>query len=158
MKLEKISNLVLYILSAIIVLSFVAFFLIGYDNMEGDKNAPVLTSYLLFLQYGMVVIAAVLMLWSLFVNARKSSGSDELKSTGIPGSKIIIFTCALTVVSMVVGLLLGLNEEDFTTSSGTFTPASMVTLVDVFMWAIYILAIASVLAVVASATGIFNKK
>ncbi len=158
MKLEKISNFVLYVLSAIIVLSFVAFFVIGYDNMEGDKNAPVLTSYLLFLQYALIAIAFILMIWSVVVNARKSSGSDEIKSTGIPGTKIVIFTCVLTVVSMVVGLLLGLNEEDFTTSSGTFTPASMVTLVDVFMWAIYILAIASVIAVVVSATGIFNRK
>ena len=43
MKLEKISNYVLYGISVFIVLSFLAFFLIGYDNMEGDKNAPKLT-------------------------------------------------------------------------------------------------------------------
>ncbi|MCD7720718.1 MAG: hypothetical protein LUC86_05225 [Prevotellaceae bacterium] len=158
MKLEKLSNYVLYAISAIIVLSFLAFFLIGYDNPEGDKNAPMLTGYLLWLQYALGIIACVLMIWSVVVSARKSSGSDEVKMTGIPGSKIVLVTCAITIVSMIVGLLLGLGEDDFTTSSGSFTPGYMVTLVDVFMWAMYILAVVSVIAVVISATGIFVQK
>ncbi len=158
MKLEKISNYVLYALSAIIVLSFLAFFLIGYDNPEGDKNAPKLTGYLLYLQYALGLVAFALMIWSVVVNARKSSGSDEIKSTGIPGTKIVLATCAITIVSMIVGLLVGWNEDDFTTSSGTFTPGYLVTLVDVFMWAMYILAVVSVIAVVLSATGVFTKK
>ncbi len=158
MKLEKISNYVLYALSIIIVLSFVAFFLVGYDNMEGDKNAPMLTGYLLWLQYALGFITFVAMIWSLVVNALKSSGSDELKSTGIPGSRIVLCTCAITVVSMIVGLIIGIGEDDFTTSSGSFTPGYLVTLVDVFMWAMYILAVVSVIAVIVSATGIFTKK
>ena len=157
MKLEKISNYVLYAVSIFIVLSFLAFFLIGYDNMEGDKNAPKLTGFLLFVQYFLGFAAFGLMLWSVVVNARKSSGSDELLSTGIPGSKIVLFTCAITIVSLVVGLVVGLGEEDFTSSSGVFTPGYMVTVVDMFMWSMYILGIVSVVAVIVSATGIMKK-
>ncbi len=161
MKLEKISNYVLYALSAIIVLSFVAFFLIGYDNMEGDKNAPKLTGYLLFLQYGLGVIALGLMIWSVVVNALKSSGTDERKATGVPGSKVVLFTCAITIVSMAVGAIIGFvdpgNAEGFTTSSGSFTSAGMLVLVDMCMWSMYILAVVSVVAVIISATGVLKK-
>ncbi len=158
MKIEKISSYVLYAISAIIVLSFLAFFLIGYDNMEGDKNAPKLTGYLLFVQYALGVIAFGLMIWSLVVNTLNSSSKEQLQSTGIPGTKITLFTCAITVISMLIGLLLGIGEEDFTTSSGTFVSGGMIMLVDVFMWAIYILAAVSVIAVVISATGVLSRK
>lgn len=157
MKLEKISNYVLYGISIFIVLSFLAFFLIGYDNMEGDKNAPKLTGFLLCVQYLLGVAAFGMMLWSVVVNARKSSGSDEIKDTGIPGSKIILFTCVITVISLVIGAVLGLGEEEFVSSSGVHTPGYMVTLVDAFMWSMYILAAVSVVTVVISATGIMKK-
>ncbi len=158
MKLEKISNYVLYAVSAFIVLSFVAFFMIGYDNMEGDKNAPELTGYLLFVQYGLGLLALGLMIWSVAVSAKRSSGSDEKKTTGVPGSKIVLLTCLITIVSLAIGLVFGLGEEAFTTSSGNVTEGYMVTVVDAFMWSIYILSAVSVIAVVLSATGVLNQK
>ncbi len=158
MKIQNISTYVLYGISALIVLSFLAFFLIGYDNMEGDKNAPMLTGYLMFLMYGLGLAAVVLMAWSLVANGRKSSASDQIKATGIPGTKIVIATCIITILSMVVGLILGIGEEDFTTSSGSFTPGYLVTLVDVFLWAIYILSLVSVICVIVSATGVLTRK
>lgn len=157
MKLEKISNYVLWGVSAVIVLSFLAFFLIGYDNMEGDKNAPQLTGFLLVLQYLLGVVTFVLMAWSVVVSARNSSSADEKKTTGMPGSKVILFTCVLTLVSLAVGFVIGLSAEDFTTSSGVYTPASMVQLVDTFLWAIYILSGASLIAMVASSIGLLKK-
>ncbi len=162
MKIEKISNYVLYAISIIIVLSFLAFFLIGYDNMEGDKNAPKLTGYLLFVQYALGVIALGLMIWSVVVSAMKSSGGDETKASGVPGSKVVMFTCAITVVSMVVGAIIGFvdpsNADGFTTSSGSYTSAGMLVLVDMCMWSMYILAVVSVIAVIISATGVLNRK
>lgn len=158
MKLEKISNIVLYALSGLIVLSFLAFFLFGYDNMEGEHNAPKLTGFLLVVQYLLTIGAFAAMLWSVVVSAKKSSGINERLTTGVPGKKIILFATSATVISFIIGLLLGLGEEEFVTSSGMRTPGYMVTLVDVFMWSIYILSTISVVAVVVSATGVLAKK
>ncbi len=158
MKLEKISKYVMGFLSALTVLSFVAFFTIGYDNFDGKNNAPQLTGFLLVVQYLLAIGGFLLMMWSVFVSARKNSGIDEKDTTGIPGKKITMFTIIVTIVSLLVGLVLGLGEEDFTTTSGVFTPGYMVTLVDVFMWSIYILSVVSVIAVVIAATGVVSKK
>ncbi len=162
MKIQKISNCVLYVISAIIVLSFLAYFFIGYDNMEGDKNAPVLTGYLLFVQYALVAITFVLMVWSLVVNSLNSSAKEQLASTGVPGTKITLFTWSLLILAMIVGAVIGFvdpaNAGGFTTSSGSYTSEGMLVLVDVCMWSMYILAGVSVIAVVISATGILNRK
>ncbi len=158
MKLEKISKYVMLSLSIFCVLSFLAFFTIGYDNFDGKNNAPQLTGFLLVVQYLLAIGGFLLMLWSVAVSLRKSSGIDEKETTGIPGKKITMFTVVVTIVSLVVGLLDGLGEEDFTTTSGVFTPGYMVTLVDVCMWSIYILSIVSVAAVVLAASGLLSKK
>ncbi len=158
MKLEKISQCVMFALTAVIVVSFLAFFTIGYDNFDGKNNAPELTGFLLVVQYLLAIGGFLLMMWSVFVSARKNSGTNEMDTTGIPGKKITLFTVLVTIASLAVGLVLGLGEEDFTTTSGVFTPGYMVTLVDVCMWSIYILSIVSVGAVVVAATGVLSQK
>ena len=45
------SYYVLYACFAIIILTFAVFFGYGYDNMEGDYNAPVCTEGLMWLMY-----------------------------------------------------------------------------------------------------------
>lgn len=157
MKIEKLSNYVLWSVSAVIVLSFLAFFLIGFDNMEGDLRAPQLTGFLLVLQYVLGIFTFALMGWSVVVSARNSSSADEKKTTGIPGSKVILLTSLLTIVSLAVGFVVGMGAEDFTTSSGVFTPASMVQLVDTFLWSIYIMSVAALLAMAASSIGLLKK-
>ncbi len=157
MKLEKISQIVMGVLATLTVVSFLLFFTVGYDNFDGKNNAPQLTGFLLWVQYLLAIGGFLLMMWSVFVSARKNSGVDEKETTGIPGKKITLFTVLVTIASLAVGLVLGLGEEDFTTTSGVFTPGYMVTLVDVCMWSIYILSIVSVAAVVVSATGVLRK-
>ncbi|MCF0159974.1 MAG: hypothetical protein HUK02_08740 [Bacteroidaceae bacterium] len=156
MKLQKISNLALYIASGLTVLMLLLFFLLPWEQ-EGDKSVPVFTSPFLIFQYLMVFATAGLVIWSVVRSAQNSAGADEKKTTGIPGKKIIIFTSILTIISLVVGAVLGIGEEDFTTTSGVFTPGYMVTLVDAFIWSIYILAAASAIAVVVAATGVLTK-
>ncbi len=158
MKLEKISQCVMGVLSAVIVLSFLAFFTIGYDNFDGKNNAPKLTGFLLVVQYLLAIGGFLLMLWSVWVNARKNSGTDEMETTGIPGKKIILFTAGITIFSLLVGLLFGLGEESLTTTSGVFVDAIWVTVTDICMWSIYIMSIVSVIAVVVSATGMLRGK
>lgn len=158
MKLEKISNSVLYAIAGLIVLCFVLFIFVGYNDMdEAGRNAPRLTDALLWLQYLLGLATAVLMVWSLIKSARNSAGGDEKEVTGISGSKVVLFTFVGTIVAFVLGYVCNLGEEPFTTSSGVTTSSGMVTVVDAFMWAIYILALVSVVAVVVAATGVMTK-
>ncbi len=158
MKLEKISNNVLYAVCGVIVLVFLLFFMVGYNNIDEAGNvAPKLTNLLMGLMYLLGVVTFCLMIWSLVKSARNAAGSDELESTGIPGSKIVICTAVITLIAFVLGWVLNLGEEPFTTSSGVTTSATMVTMVDAFMVAIYILAIVSIIAVVVAGTGVMTK-
>jgi hypothetical protein len=54
-------------------------------------------------------------------------------------------TAAITIVAFVLGWVLNIGEDAFTTSSGVTTSGTMVTMVDAFMVAIYILAIVSII-------------
>lgn len=161
MKLEKISNNVLYAVCAIIVVVFILFFAVGYDNVDveiaADKNAPTMTNLLMILMYLLGVATFCLMIWSLVKGARSAAGSDEKETTGIAGSKIVMATAAITLVAFIIGYVFNLGEEPFTTSSGVTTSGSMVTLVDAFMVAIYILAIVSIISVVVAGTGVMTK-
>ena len=158
MKLEEISNNVLYVVCAIIVLCFLAFMFIGYDNYdEAGRVAPKLTGMLLFLQYALGIVTFILMIWSVIRGAKNSGGSDEKTTKGVPGKKVILFTSVVTILAFVLGLVFNLGEDAFTTSSGVTTSGTMVTVVDAFMWSIYILFFVAVCAVVLSATGLMTK-
>lgn len=161
MKLEKISNNVLYAVCGLIVLVFVLFFCVGYDNVDmeiaADKNAPLMTNMLMILMYLLGVATFCLMVWSLVKSARSAAGSDEKEATGIAGSKIVMCTAAVTLVAFIIGYVFNIGEEPFTTSSGVTTSSAMVTLVDSFMVAIYILALVSIVAVVVASTGVMTK-
>ena len=158
MKLEKISNNALYAVCGIAVLCFLLFFCVGYGNTdEAGRTAPLLTDLLLGLQYVLGVVTFCLMIWSVVKGVQNTAGNDEMATTGIPGSKIVMFTGAVTIVSLLIGALLGIGEEDFTTNSGTTTPGYMITMVDAFMWSMYILFFVAVVAVVVAATGVMTK-
>ncbi|MBQ8050706.1 MAG: hypothetical protein IJ197_03925 [Bacteroidaceae bacterium] len=158
MKLEKISNNVLYAICGVSVLVFVLFFTVGYNNFDEKGNtAPQLTSVLLFLQYLLGVVTFVLMIWSVVKGIQNSGGGDEKATKGIPGSKIVLFTTILTILAFVVGYVFNLGEEPFTTSSGVTTSGGMVTVVDAFIWAIYIMFFVAVVTVILAATGVMTK-
>ena len=158
MKLEKISNNVLYAICALSVLIFILFFTVGHDNYDEKGNvAPALTGLLLFLQYTLGAVTFLLMVWSLFTSFRNSGGGDERATKGIPGSKIILCTVVITALSFVLGYVFNLGEDAFTTSSGVTTSAGMVTVVDAFMFSIYVMFLVAVVTVVLAATGVMTK-
>ena len=157
MKLEKISQMALYICIGIILVSFAAFLTIGYDNPVGDNNEPILTDIIMWLMYLMVITTAGLTIWSGFRGIASSKGTDPAASTGVPGGKVSLCTWGLFIVSLVIGLLLGLGESDFTAADGTVTTAGWVTLVDAFCVSIGILIVAAAAAVIVSMTGVLTK-
>ncbi len=157
MKIQNISRRVLLACIALIVVCFVAFFTVGYDNPVGDYNEPQLTELLLWLMYGLTVVTALLAIWSVIKGISSTKGSDPALTTGVPGGKITFTTIILLIGSLVVGYVMGMNETEFTAADGTVTSAGMVTVTEMFLWSIYILTIAAVVVVGVSMSGILTK-
>ena len=158
MKIEKISNYALYGVCALIVLIFAVCFIGPSDFDEKGNTVPFCIDLLLVLQYALGVATAVLMAWSLFKGVQNSKGVDEVAITGIKGSKIVLFTCILTIASLLVGAVLGIGEPDFYTNNGVKTEGYMVTMVDAFLWSMYILGLVAAILVVISATGVVKNE
>jgi hypothetical protein len=159
MKLEKLSNIALYSVIGVAVVCFALFFLVDYNNMDFDgvHVSPALTDVLLFLMYALFAITAGLTVWSLIRGALVNSGNNGPSPTGIAGGKVTLCTWAIVIVALIIGVVAGLGEEPYTTNSGVTTSAGMVTVVDMWLWAIYILAIVAVIAVVISMSGWLTK-
>ena len=147
----------LYICIGIILVSFAAFLTIGYDNPVGDNNEPMLTDIIMWLMYVLVFATAGLTIWSGVRGMLSSKGNDTAASTGVPGGKVSLITWGLFIVSMVIGVVMGLGETDFTAADGTVTEAGWVTVVDAFCVSIAILTVAAAAAVIVSMTGILTK-
>ena len=130
---------------------------IGYNNPVGDHNEPILTDVVMWLMYLMIIATAILTIWGVICGIRSNKGNDPAASTGVPGGKITLFTIILLVASLVVGVVLGLGEPDFTASDGTVTTGGWVTVVDAFCVSIGILIVAAAIAVAVSMTGVLAK-
>lgn len=161
MKLEKISNIVLLALVAVILVSFALFYFVGYDDLlEGtDMQAPKNTGLLLYMQYTLFVVTAVAMVYSFVYNALKSSGSDITKSTGLPANMVFYGTFGFAIASMVIGYILGMGSAEpiVDVTGAETTSAVMVNVVDMFLYSIYILSLAAFVAVGVSLSGILKK-
>ncbi len=109
---EQISTRVLYVLLAVIVLLFGAFFLVGYDTpFEDDPtfNAPLFTDAVLVFIY--ILTAATVALTACAVY-RSIRGRDKTADTinNIPAAKIVWLTTGLTAASLVLTFLFGSSE------------------------------------------------
>lgn len=152
------SYYVLYVLFAIIIVVFAAFFGYGYDNMQGDYNAPTCTEGLMWLLYGMFFLTCLLAIWSACRSVKIAVSSKGSDVSGVPGGKVNATAFALLVISLLVGWLTNMNETEFTAADGTVTSAAMVTVSDMFLISIYIMVLLAALAVVVNMTGIIKKK
>ena len=159
MKLEKLSNIALYSCIGVGVVCFALFFLVDYNNMDFDgvHVSPALTDLVLILMYALFAVTACLTLWSLVRGATVNSGNTGPSPTGIAGGKVALCTWGAVIIALVLGVVSGLGEEAFTTVSGKTTSAGMVTVVDMWLIAIYVLAILAILAVVVSMSGWLTK-
>ena len=159
MKLEKISKLALYSCIGLGVVCFALFFLVDYNNMDFDgvHVSPALTNVILILMYLLLAVTAGLTVWSLIRGALVNSGNTGPSPTGIAGGRVSLITWSIVIVALIIGVVLGLGEEPYTTNSGVTTSGGMVTVVDMWICAIYILSIVAIAAVVVSMTGYLSK-
>lgn len=152
------SYYVLYACFGIIVLVFAAFFGYGYDNLEGEYNAPLCTEGLMWLMYGMFAVTCLLALWSVGRSVKISMGAKGEDVSWVPGSKVTMWSVIILVASLVIGLVPNLNEVEFVAADGTVTSPMMVTITDMFLWSIYIMLLITTLAVVVNMAGLMKKK
>lgn len=158
MKIQEISKYVMLGVIAVSAIVFLLFFFVGWDNeYVGDFVAPMFTSLLLFLMYGCVLMTAGLTVWSVVKSAQSNKGVDSASYTGVPGGKIIMFTCIITVISLAIGGVLGIGEEDFRAADGTVTTGGWVTVVDMFIWSMYILTLVAICAICVTMSGYLTK-
>jgi len=159
MKLEKLSNIALYSTIGLGVLCFLLFFVVDYNNMDFDgvHVSPALTDLILILMYLLFFVTAGLTVWSLVRGSLVNSGNTGPNPTGIPSGKVTLCTWGLVIVTLIIGVVSGMGEEPFTTVSGKTTAAGMVTVVDMWLVAIYVLAIAAIVAVIVSMSGFLTK-
>ena len=157
MKIQYISKYVMYAVIAVSFVVFALFFGFWGDEMMGEFAAPTFTSLVLVLMYGIVALTTILTVWAVLKGIASNRGTDSAAATGVPGSKITIFTWTLFVVSLVVGYVLGIGEADFTAADGTVTPGHMVTVVDMFIWSIYILSVVAFAAIGVGMSGILTR-
>ena len=155
MKIQKISSYALYACFAIAAVCFAVFYLVGYDNMEGEYVAPQFTELLLWLMYAFVAINIVLMVWSGVKSVMVGAGVDDAK-TGVPGTKVAWAAIGCLIAAVVIGMVFG-TSAPVTTVDGTVTEGFLSYLSDIMIIAIYVLAAIAAIGIIYNLCG-FQKK
>lgn len=109
---EQVSTRVLYVLVALAVIVFGAFFLIGYDVPYGENpefNAPRLTDLVLVFIYVLVALAALLAVVAVALSLKMRDKAQET-ANNIPSARIAWGTAALLFASLLVTFLSGSAE------------------------------------------------
>jgi len=158
MKLEKLSSLALYACIILGALCFAFFFLwdFGLKN-AADKTAPRFTDLVLYLMYALACVTILLTLWGLVKGIMLNTGNKGPNPTGIPSGLVTLCTWVGVVIVLIIGFILGSGNEAFTTTAGKVTSAGMVQVTEMFLWAIYFLSTATVIAVIVCMTGFLTR-
>lgn len=153
-KTEKISNYSLLAIVLVSALVFAIYLLGGSQPFEAnpDFDEPNFTSLFIYLMYALVLGTGVACIWA-FVRSMMLGNTGGAENR-VPGGLVSVISWGLMVVSVVIGLVLGLGETDFRAADNTITEAGWVTVVDMFMWSMYIMSIALIALVIISMAGV----
>lgn len=146
----KVSFYVLYALFAIILVVLGLFYFVGYNNPVGNLNAPQHTDTLIYLMYALLIAIVLITIaagLAQFITALKDSPKRALKS--LLGLVVLV---AVIAISYAIG-----SEEPVTANGMPYTDTFWLKITDMFIYSIYILLGASVLATVVNMLGIFKK-
>lgn len=155
---EQISTRVLYVLLAVIVLLFGAFFLIGYDipyDEDPTFNAPMFTDAVLVFIYMLVLATVGITAYAVY---RSIKGRDKTSDTinNIPAAKIVWLTTGLTAASMLLTFLLG-SSEPVMVNGVKYADVFWLKATDMFINTALILLFVAVCGVVFGLSG-YNRK
>ena len=160
MNIEKISGWVLKGLMGLTILIFALFILIGFDTPYEEnpkQNAPLLTDAVLILSIALIIVAAVVTVWSAFLQIK--TGNSTIKDEGFAG-KTGLFATIVFVASLVIGIIVGVanSGEHLLINGKDWNVPSDIILTDTSMISIGILTVLSIAAVVYSMIAQSKKK
>ncbi len=158
MKAEQVSMRVLYILIALAVLLFGAFFIIGFDKpYEEDPgfNAPLLTDAVLVFVYLLVVGALIIMAYSVVRSIKRMDKSVSI-TNNVPESKILWCTVVMLLCCMIITFLLG-SSQSVQVNGVEFTQTFWLKATDMFINTVIVMLIVAVLGVAFGISGYSRK-
>lgn len=147
----KVSYYLFYVLMALILIVLGLFFCVGYDNMQGEYNAPEHTETLMYLMYGMIVLGVVVTVGDAlmqFVAGLKDNPKGAVKS---------LVSLALFVAVIVIAYGMA-SDAPLTLANGEeFTDTMLLKLSDTIIYVIYFLLVAAGAVTLINLSGIFKK-
>lgn len=155
---EGVSTRVLYVLVALAVVLFGAFFLVGYDVPYENNpafNAPRLTDAVLVFIYLTVLAASAAAACSI-VRGVKARGKAQRMVNNIPAARITWFTVALLAGCMLITFLLG-SAEPVTVNGVEFADTFWLKATDMFINTSTVLLLVAVCGVAYGLSG-YNRK
>ena len=157
MKASKIASIVYYVLLAISVVVFVLFFCVGFGNMEsrpsGFYKSPQYTDVLMYWMYALVAICAVCTIAGAVT--AKGGKVDSNMPTG--GKLLAQAGLWLFIPVLFVTWFMG-DDTAIRLGTGELYDAQFwLVATDAIIYTIYVLVAVTILALVASLSGIFKK-
>lgn len=155
---EQVSTRVLYVLVALTVVLFGAFFLVGYDVPYEDDptfNAPLLTDAVLVYIYVLTAGSAVLACAAVIVGLKRGGMSQSVVNN-IPVARIGWAVAALLSVSLLVTFALG-STEPVTVNGTEYADKFWLRATDMFINTSFVLLFVAVAGVAYGLSG-YNRK
>lgn len=156
---QKISQRILYVLTAVAVLVFGLFYTVGFDRPyaeDSDFNNPLFTNLLLGLMYFMLFVALVVAVCALVGESRKRRDEERVVN-GIPKSKISLLVFGGTFILLALFGVLG-SSEPIMINGRMFTDRFWLKATDLFINTSLVLLLMVIVAVIYGATRYYRKK
>lgn len=156
MKASKIASIVYYVLLALSVVVFVLFFCVGFGNQEslpsGLYKSPQFTNLLMWWMYILAVICGVCTVVGA-VTAKGGKVDSQMPAWGDTLAKVGLW---LFVPVLIISWFLG-SKAPLLTGTGLYEDAFWLQATDAIIYTVYVLLVVTVIALVASLSGVFKK-
>ena len=156
MKASKIASIVYYVLLALSAVVFVLFFCVGFGNQEslpsGFYKSPQFTDLLMWWMYILVAICGICTVVGA-VTAKGGKVDSQMPAWGDTLAKVGLW---LFVPVLLVTWFLG-SKAPIMTGTGLYEDAFWLQATDAIIYTVYVLLVVTVIALVASLSGVFKK-
>lgn len=156
MKASKIASIVYYVLLALSAVVFVLFFCVGFGNQEslpsGFYKSPQFTNLLMWWMYILVAICGICTVVGA-VTAKGGKVDSQMPAWGDTLAKVGLW---LFVPVLLVAWFLG-SKAPIMTGTGLYEDAFWLQATDAIIYTVYVLLVVTVVALVASLSGVFKK-
>lgn len=156
-KAHKISNWAFIALIVLTLVVFGMFYLVGYDNMQGEYNAPENTDLLLGFMYAMAGLCIVAVVAGAIMNAIGSIGAPKgVNITGVPTKAISLVSLGILVATLVISWIMA-SDAPVMTGEGAYTDTFWLKVTDLFIFTLVIQMACAGIGLLVNLTGIFRK-